>query len=216
MIFLRGPLYRGLLFYAVVFDRQEKFWYHENLSTTFYGMAQKPTNIPLIFAIAIPFIMVLLVAATIYIPSRFSPQPAYNFIYSVRGERAFAPGESYYVYEVSDGKLIRRQLLYQKDKEYAPPSADRGQKLYLYEVKGDKVSAINFEEAQKFILDDNAISPDSFIIDRGAGRENLFSVLFGGADYNSFYIRKDSVARKLKILQSSYSFDLNFIAWVIK
>lgn len=184
-------------------------------------MAQKPTTIPLIFAIAIPLIMVLLVAATIYIPSRFSPQPAYSFIYSVRGERAFAPGESYYVYEVSDGKLIRRQLLYQKDnefgyklKEYAPPPPDRGQKIYLYDVQHDKSSSIAFEDAQKFTLDDNAVSPDGFIIDRGAGRENLFSVLFGGADYNSFYIRKDSVARKLKILQPYY--DLNVIAWIIK
>jgi len=185
---------------------------------------QKQANFPLYVAIAIPIIMMVLVAATIYLPSLFAAQPQYNFLYTVNDQgytypvRGTAP---YYVYEVQDGKVTRQQITppnNPKELPNVPVAPDRGQKLYIYDVKKNASTSISFEEAQKLKLDNDATAPDGFVIQRGGQRENLFSVLFGGSDYNSMYLVKSGTGKKLSIGPGNNQYnpyDFNFLGWLI-
>lgn len=186
---------------------------------------QKQSNFPLYIAIAIPIIMMVLVGATIYLPSLFAAQPQYDFLYTVNDQRYTYPVSGtapYYVYEVQNGRLTRQQVTSPnnpKNVTDVPVVPDRGQKLYVYDVKKNASTSISFEEAQKLKLDSDATAPDGFVIQRGGQRENLFSMLFGGSDYNSMYLVKNGTGKKINIglgnNQYFSPYDFNFLGWLI-
>ena len=71
-------------------------------------MKQIKKNIPLVVGLAIPVLMILFVAGSIYIPRLFAPEPKFNFVYS--------SGEDYYYgslnnyYSVKNGKIVEKKF----------------------------------------------------------------------------------------------------------
>ena len=62
-------------------------------------------DLSLIIGIAIPFLMILVVAASIYLPGLFAPAPTCRFLY--------AAGDDYYQgsqYVVERGRLAKRNI----------------------------------------------------------------------------------------------------------
>ena len=64
-----------------------------------------PRNPSLVIALAIPLLMIALIAASIYLPGLFAPPPAFNFLY--------VTGDDYYgepTYVVENGVLTKREI----------------------------------------------------------------------------------------------------------
>lgn len=164
-------------------------------------------NIPLYIALAIPVLMIVLVAAFIYLPG-IGQKPKENFVYMTgNAPYYYGPGSSGYY--VSSGKLI-----------YTPPPTanpplpkpDTLQPhFYVYDVAKDQATEITFEQAQNYSLDSSNTSPDGYTIERGNGGGGDF--FFGGApgDYNNWYIKGHNRSRKLNLkLTGNYSYGDNF------
>ncbi|HRH93631.1 MAG TPA: hypothetical protein PKV72_03820 [Candidatus Peribacteria bacterium] len=177
-------------------------------------MKSKP-NISLIIGIAIPIVMVLFVACSIYLPGLFI-QPKVDFLYMTGSNDRYS---CKMIYEVHGGTL----------QHIVPPSPyndpayvkqECSPMFYVYDVKTNESREVTFEEAQKLKADPSAVSPDGFELVRGNGGGGDFLFLFDmGRDYNSVYLKGHNVSRKVNIKRTGgdeYSYlDYQFLGWIL-
>lgn len=160
----------------------------------------------MIVGISIPILMIILVAASIYLPGFFI-KPQYNFLY-VNGD------DSYYnerhQYSVQDGKLIRNEMKDSEGKAYTYA------RLFLYDVIKDKSREVTFEEAQNLGIDPSDVSPDGFEIAYGSHGSGIFPFFFySNTDYNTRYLTGHNISKKLNLqLIGSYYNSFRFIGWI--
>ena len=166
-------------------------------------------NISLIIGLSIPFLMIVLVAASIYLPGLFSPQPKVDFLY--------VTDDDYYqghAYVVENGKLTKREVTYP---EHYTPGVTR---LFVHDVLANESKEVSFEEAQQLRLDVNVKSPDGYEVVYGSAEYGFFPLFFSGdRDYNSTYLKGRSTSKKLKLQIPSdgryYSRDrARFLGWI--
>jgi hypothetical protein len=163
-------------------------------------------NIPLIVGISIPFLMILFVAASIYLPSLFY-QPKFDFLY-VTGEGYFRE----YSFLVQNGKLIKREIEHKED--YLPKGEA---KLFLHDIVKNESREIFYKEAQELKLDSNNKSPDGFEVVYGTRESGIFPFIFSGRDYKAIYIKGHNVSKKLEVqLSGDYYRNFRFLGWIIK
>lgn len=168
-------------------------------------------NIPLLVGLAIPVLMILFVAGSIFIPSMFI-HPTYDFVYS--------EGSDYYncrwTYEVKNGKYVRMPGIVDP---YAPDKTlrDCQIKLYRYDAQKDDSVEVSFEDVEKLALDDRPVSPEGFEIARGSGGGD-FPFFYGGSSYNDMFLRRGAVSKRIKLHGTNngyYYYDFRFIGWVL-
>lgn len=163
-------------------------------------------NLPLIFAISVPVILVIGVALTVYLPTLFV-KPEYNFLY--------ASGSNYIyrdLYVVENGTLVKKPII-------VPGTVRTTQepKLYMHDVSKNVSVEISFEEAQRLSLDTNTQSPDDFEIAYGSGGGGFFPFLFWSeGNYGERYLKGRGISKKLNLQTSygSYSSDFRFLGWI--
>ena len=169
-------------------------------------------NLPLIVALAIPVLMILGLAAAIYLPG-LGKSPAYDFVY-ISGSGVQYPSYQGYDYVVKDGHLVKADrpvnnslLPFYKDQ------ADE-QQLYFYDVKAGASRELSFEEASKLHLDPATQSPDGYEVSRG-GYSGGFLFFDGRSDYDHWYLRGHNRNRLLNLkLIGSYYDNFKFLGWV--
>ncbi len=167
-------------------------------------------NTSLIIAMAIPILMIVLVAVSIYLPGLFAPAPQFDFLY--------VSGDDYYAghqYVVENGKLAKRDVKYPE--HYTPGVA----RLFVHDVSTNNSKEIFFEEAQKFALDASVKSPDGYEVAYGSTESGFFPLFFSdGRDYNTMYLKGHNASKKLNLQVSSderyYSYRerARFLGWV--
>jgi hypothetical protein len=167
-------------------------------------------NLPLYIALAVPVLMIILVAAFIYLPG-IGKKPKYNFLY-MTGSNVFIYGYENGGYQVSGGHLI-----------YNPPAADYNYPsesqigdvhFYLYDVANNQAKEVTLAEAEGYSLDSSNTSSDGYTIQQGNGGSGDFLFGGGGGDYNSWFIKGHNRAVKLnlKLTGSPYS-NFRFLGW---
>jgi len=167
-------------------------------------------NISLIIGLAIPLLMIVLVAASIYLPGLFAPQPKVNFLY--------VTDDDYYqghAYVVEHGKLTKREVKYP---EHYTPGVTR---FYVHDVSSNVSKEVSFEEAQQLRLDANVKSSDGYEVVYGSADYGLFPLFFaGGRDDNSMYLKGHGASKKLELQRSTddryyYSHGrARFLGWI--
>lgn len=179
-------------------------------------------NISLIVGLAIPVLMIVAVAGSIYIPQLFAPKPAYDFLYSTNDGPYSYPGAG--GYDVRNGKIVKIPPLAPEVYGYRPgdpypvgvPAKPSGPepKLFVYHVKNDTSKEVAFEEAENLTLTTDQTSPDGFEYSDGSRGGDFFP--FGGRyDYNTKYLMGHGVSRKLKISGNQYEYNpVRFLGWI--
>jgi len=166
-------------------------------------MARPSPNISLIIGLAIPFLMIILVALSIYVPAIFSPQPQYNFLY--------VTGDDYWngrQYVVQSGKLIEREIVYRDN--YIPQVA----RIFIHNVAANENQEISFEDAQKLFLNPNSKSPDGWEVVSGGDSGGFFLFSYSSGDYNSMYLQGHNTSKKLNLQQDSSHYRAHFLGWI--
>ena len=166
-------------------------------------------NLPLILGFSIPIVMILFVAASIYIPGIFS-NPKYNFLYS--------SGQDYYsrnIYQVRNGKLIQ---VPQPTPSYRNYTQYQDPPLYIHNVKTNESTYISFTEALSLHVDTNSESPDGYKIEDGQSSSGFFPFFWYDRNYYSKYIVGHNVSRKMNIIKSgaNYYDSIQFLGWIIE
>jgi hypothetical protein len=124
-------------------------------------------------AVAIPVLVVVAVALSIYVPRLFV-HPTTDFVYVV--DDTHYTGDSGADYRVVDGRIVEAPT--------APSGATTRGRLLRYDVKADRAQPLTLAQAQALTLDPAATSPDGFsvVYTDGSGG-GLFS--FGGDSGNA-------------------------------
>jgi hypothetical protein len=166
-------------------------------------------NISLIFGIAIPILMILLVAVSIYLPALLAPAPRFNFLY--------VAGVDYnqsHQYVVENGVLNKYKY---KDKDHSDNHPPGVGKLFVHDVSANESKEISFEDARKLKLDANAKSPDGYEVVCG-GAEGLFPFDYSG--YDEMYLKGHHTSKKLNLQYpaAGYSYyrgnRFYFLGWI--
>lgn len=164
-------------------------------------------------AIALPFAMILFVAASIYLPRLWAPIPTFDFVYAAN-DMSKGYGVPMYNVRVLDGKIIKEESFIPQDE---PTPVNKQQNyiephLYRYDISTGESKNLTFEEAEKLKLDDREKSPDGFDVSQGGG----YSGPFGGGSGPAIYLVGHSVSQKLDLRGVDNVYDFEFIGWVIE
>ncbi len=167
-------------------------------------------NVSLVLGMAIPVLMIIFVAGSIYLPGLFI-QPRFNFLYATGGDNYYYNGGQQYV--VQNGVLV------QNEKKNQPPTGTITEsRLFLYDVTRDESREISFDEARGMNLNSNLVSPDDFEVVPGGRGGGIFPFDFNsGVDYNARYVQGHNVSKKINWVRSSgtyYYNDFHFLGWI--
>jgi hypothetical protein len=162
-------------------------------------------NIPLFIGFAVPILMILLVAVSIYLPGLFV-HPKYDFLYST--------GEDYYSNQ--SYTVINRRLVDNYTPQTYPNYNQRAvRQLYIHDVETNESRSVTFHEASDLVLDPNIQSPDGFEIQNGSSGGGFFPFWYAG-DRNASYLTGHNLSKKLNVTKQSQNYysPIRFIGWV--
>lgn len=182
-------------------------------------------NIPLFVGLALPLLMILFVAGSIYLPRMGeSVSPQYDFLYMTQGNANSPVPEKYY-YAVDNGKITRQEVAWGQE-NYNPSFPKQTGRpidtmaLHIYDTKQDTIREISFEDAEKLALDPRMISSDGFEITQQHGNGGIFTDIFGGnRDYGAWYIAGHGAGSKLNLenkVGEYYYGNFRFLGWIIQ
>lgn len=159
-------------------------------------------NYSLILGLLIPLLMIMFVAASIYLPTLFTKPAEYDFLYNL--------SSSYNnPYVVTQEKLTLAKV---RADAYKTPSAD---KIYRYSVSTQTSTQLSFADAQKLRLRESKISPDGFTLVSGSGSSGMFPFFYSGPDENARYLKKNAYSQKIFLETDNY-YDFSFLGWIVQ
>jgi len=184
-------------------------------------------NFALLLAFILPIALIVVVALSSYLPSRFLSTD-YNFIYT-----SCTDGRNYYPYScnrylqeryvVVDGKLgvIPVDTAVDSNKDgVADFSGTYTDRIFLHDTKKNEGREITLEEAQVMTLNSLLTSPDGVTVsgyyDRSGGD---FFIFGGGSSSYGYYITKGKSRNKINLINSTdqyyYQNNFQFVGWVL-
>jgi len=200
-------------------------------------MQKLKENLPIVIGLAIPVVMVLVIAGVIYGESAFSsiPAPTQNFVYalgdsvvgaSVYGYAPSVPSNpcTKEYYRVASGTLKKYPIdLKDIDTQYCKDVlADQKEPLFfLHDVNSNTSTRLTYEEASALTLDNTPKSKDGYEYTQNINRGDIGILgVFGGGnyDYNARYLKNDSRYEKMNLqipTETYYGPDV-FLGWVSK
>lgn len=169
-------------------------------------------NITLVLGLALPVLMIIFVAGSIYLPTLFAKAPQYDFVYE-SGDNSYSGYQKYTI--ESDGTILTNDAMSPIDKTVPQPAGLMGPKLYLYDVAGNVSRELSPTEIGTIHLNTNMQSPDGFTVINGS---NGGGFPFGSNyDYNSHYLSGHNISIKLNTsvpADNYYSYSFRFLGWV--
>src|ERR1700683_1723145 len=165
----------------------------------------------LIIGLAIPFVMILIVAATSFIPELLV-KPHTDFLYESSGDLFFSDSSS--PYSIASGHL---SLVPEAGSApYNNVSAGQVQ-LYVWHAATNASSPITAGAASMLKLINNSTSPDGFSLNEGGQDDpGLFFFDDSSADDNSVFITGHGLNKKLNLQLNGQvaSSDFHFLGWI--
>ncbi|MEK7499189.1 MAG: hypothetical protein AAB649_01125, partial [Patescibacteria group bacterium] len=153
-------------------------------------MKDKASTISLIVGLAIPVIMVILIALAVLLPGR-SLNPTYNFIYATGSYPSYTTTDKDLVIQhdltVKNGTLVDDVQSYRTDKIYPiyPYEKESVPHLFIHNTAENTNTELTLEEAQKLTLSAETKSPDGFSVSFGKRSYGVFPFFFDdGSDTN--------------------------------
>ncbi len=171
-------------------------------------------NIPLIIALAIPVLMIALVAAFIYLPG-IGQKPKYNFLYATGINIYSLSSDINGSYNVESGHITYHQPQRQPNPIQPFYKSDVAEPhFYLYNVTKGTAEELTFDQAKTYSLDPANVSEDGYTVQRGNGGGD-FIFGGGGSDYNNWYIKGHNRSTKLNLKSSSLDYyNFQFLGWI--
>jgi hypothetical protein len=172
-------------------------------------MNKKP-NWSLIIALALPILMMIGVALSIYVPSLFQTYHG-QFLYSVQEIGSWGIGRGFVVV---NGKIQPQPAVVSAHTVYSSTTTAR---LYVHDLATNESRDISLEEAQRLNLDPSPRSPEGVEIDYGSQTDGVFPFfMISRDDYSAVYAKGERASRKLnvRIKPGGYYNQFQFQGWI--
>lgn len=181
-------------------------------------------NPALYIGLALPLLMIVVLAGIPFIYSFVVPAPQYNFIYSINNN--YPPNEKL--------KVVNGKLVLQAHNDWDQSKEPRGM-IYLIDVHSKKSTKLNYlplfkaenilippHESREYViegvslkaLDPSNISPDGYQVITG-NNDNFFSLMFFFGDSRRNYLSLKKSGRIDNIPVPAQSYNGKFEGWVI-
>ncbi len=179
----------------------------------------KKTKWALIIGIAIPILMIIVIAFSVYLPN-MNFKNNYDFIYTFNDGNSYCLGGGGY-YSVSNGKIIQNELsVANLNDSYCSKTltTQTVKPLYRYISSKDIFEKISYEDTRKLQLNEGPYSPDGVIVFSGYSSNSGMFELFGGgrSSGQNFQLQnKDKGVKKVMLATNESYYNFKFIGWVI-
>jgi len=196
-------------------------------------------NFAIILAFALPIIIMIAVALSVYLPALFL-STNYNFVYVTCTNNndsypyncnSFLAGK----YSVKDGKLIINTSAtssidyFQNTNSNNGPSSpivsrakDLGtynDRIFLHDTKSNQSREITIEEAKTLTLNNLVTSPDGVSVTSNYNNGGDFFIFGGGRSSFGYYLTKGQSRTKLNLINITNQYynqnNFQFIGWVL-
>lgn len=168
-------------------------------------------KLPLYIALCVPVLMIILVAAFIYLPG-IAKKPKVNFLY-MTGSNVYQYDYYGQGYMVSGGHLIYNPPA--DNNNYPNAAVNSDVHFYLYNVASNAATEVTLTQAQTYILDSSNTSSDGYTIQMGNGGGGDFLFGSSGGDYSNWYIKGNNRAIKLNLKLTGQSYEnFRFLGWI--
>ncbi|MEI6528435.1 MAG: hypothetical protein WCO10_02050 [bacterium] len=180
-------------------------------------MENKPKSWVLWVGLAIPVVMIVIIAIYSYVPSVVNTK--YDFLYYLRdySNNYCVPGGEVFTVKNQQIAIASTTLLVKGsecrfDAETDPP------RIYRYDTSKDTILTITYADAKKLKIDNNPVSPDGVSVQRGGNYNAGIFEIFGGYNnsYNQMYLKAaNSNARQLN-MDTGNTYNFILIGWVAR
>lgn len=181
-------------------------------------------NVPLIIAIALPFVFVGILSLAVLIP-RAEINPQHDFIFTTEITADPYYGSPYnfifeHQYQVQNGKIVATplpQVTFNKTETTQPLQTKFAPTLYYYDIDMQTVKELSFEDAQSLNVEAGPSSPDGYSVYYEYGSGNIFDVFGVSSSEYGYVIGTGEASKKLNNLNPAnrYGYDqFTLIAWV--
>jgi hypothetical protein len=183
-------------------------------------------NFVLVLAFALPILLIVIIALSIYLPATFLSTD-YNFIYTsctVGTNYSYSHCNNYLQkrYSVSNGELVVNTVNPAQDSDKdGVPDIEEGYdaRIFLHDTDKNESREITLEEAQLLKLNGLLTSPDGVTVSSNYDRgPDVFPFFNGGSSYG-YYLTKGKSRNKLNLINNDdryyYRNNLHFIGWVL-
>ena len=180
----------------------------------------KKENIPLVVGLAIPVLMVIALAAIIFLPRAYV-QPQYDFVYSTGDYPVYIndSDNTRTEYRVVNNTIEKDVTPDQSEQRF--PRYDAPPKFYRYSVAEQRSQELNSEELLSLTVDPAKESPDGFRLTYAREHDNFLEAFFGGRDRSQQVLAKGSVSIEVQLTTGAkssnyYWRDSGFIGWIVE
>ncbi len=167
-------------------------------------------NFSLIAGIALPILMILFVALSIYVPRMFV-HPQYNFVFSMNDNAPYGSSQ----FSVENGAIVQHAVQYPDT--YPKPVPPLQPMLYVYDVRSDQAHLVTWPAAKKLHVSGDVTSPDGYQAEQGRGGGGyIFPFIFeGGYDGSNLYLTGHGGSKRVNVPMANYYYNFHFIGWVL-
>lgn len=186
-------------------------------------MANRKANISLIIGLALPALMVVIIAALVFLPSR-ALNPTSDFVYATGPYPSYATrsGETITQHElvIRNGKITDTVVNYTGREIYAPYPNDvrNTPRFFIHRTVANTNKEITLDEAKKLTLSPDRTSPDGFTLTFGKRSYGIFPFFFDDSSSTErAYLSTDRGSKEITLISdtSIRPYELQLVGWVL-
>lgn len=188
-------------------------------------MKDKASTISLIVGLAIPVVMVILIALAVLLPGK-SLNPTTDFVYVIGSYPTYTTREGNTITQheiiVRDGTIEDAAQIYETDAIYPPYPYEKESipRFFIHNTLENSNKEISIEEAKKLRILPEQTSPDGFTVSFGRQSYGVFPFFYneGNSDTQRAYLSDKKASKEIQLISDTsaniYSFQL--VGWVLK
>ncbi len=186
-------------------------------------MANKTAKISLIIGLALPALMVAIIAALVFLPSK-TLHPTTDFVYVVGPYPSYITrtGDTVTQHDVSiiNEKISHTTSSYNGRDGYAPYPGEKliVPRFFIHRTQADTNEEIGIEELSKIEVSPNRKSPDGFTLTFGKQSYGVFPFFFNGnTDREHAYLSTEHASREITLVSdtSINYYEMQLVGWII-
>ena len=186
-------------------------------------MTNRSSKISLIIGLALPALMVAIIAALVFLPSK-TLHPTSDFVYVVGQYPSYITrsGDTITQHDIAitNGKLEHTATSYAGRDEHAlyPPEKSTTPRFFIHHTQTDTNEEVAIEELSKLTLSSERKSPDGFTLTFGKQSYGVFPFFFdGNTSREHAYISTERASREITLVSdtSINYYAMQLVGWIV-
>ncbi|OGY31688.1 MAG: hypothetical protein A3C02_00305 [Candidatus Andersenbacteria bacterium RIFCSPHIGHO2_02_FULL_45_11] len=186
-------------------------------------MANKSAKISLIIGLALPALMVAIIAGLVFLPSK-TLHPTTDFIYVVGPYPSYVTrtGDTTTQHDttITSGKLTHTTTSYAERDGYTPYPFEKNSapRFFIHHTQTDTNDEIPVEEISKLTLSPEKKSPDGFTLAFGKQSYGVFPFFFNGdTNREHAYLSTERASKEITLVSdtSVNYYEMQLVGWVV-